>query len=517
MRRWTKILAVVVVLGATLCLSACVSSGVPTREDVSYALPEVQAAYHAPIGDAKLEYLQPAIFYLPRHDGNRLIAVTDTVTLSEGRLLAENIVRLLLEQSGSAIASPLGGDVKLSLYGANPVEVSGDVATVNLAASALQLDRKTLFLISRAITNTLTELDSIQYVNTLVMDKKLGLDLASTLPVGAMTRSMGEDIGALYEQQLSGRVQAGENAAGKHLTATATLYFPLSVINGIMAEARNITFFSMDPADMAVALLEEIAVGAAVVQGSPAMPLLADYLTEAPIFSQPADIGGSLITLRFSYLLDDMLNTLGVSRASCVAAMCYTLTTFLPNIAGIEVYIDGDRVEHAMLGGTNGILFDDGIMRRSDFAALLLDNCTLYFADEAGQKLVTVARPIPFYQTGNPRALLNALFKGPLAMDSVPNAKAVFPADSIKDSDIIGISLSGDMLLVNFSNTFLKAGQALTAQEDRLLAYALTNTLLHATKAKRISFFAGSSQIGGFTDEISWKGTFLYNVGIVAD
>ena len=512
-----KHLGLLIALCAALSLSSCVNSGVPVSDGRTYSLPDASLGLTAPIGDAMLEYTQPAVFYLPRHDGARLIAVTDLIPLSEGRLVAESIVRLLLEQPGSSIASPLGGDVKLSLYGANPVEVSGDVATVNLSASALQLDRKTLCLVSHAIANTLTEMGNIQYINMLVTDKSLALDLASTLPQGALTRSMGEDIGALYEQQLSRRVLSGEDAALKRLTATATLYFPLSAINGIMAEARNVTFDSMYPSDMVVALMQEISGGAAVVKGSPAMPLLTEYLLEAPEITQPADIGGNLITLRFSYLFDEMLQTVGISRASCMAALCYTLTTFLPNVAGIEVYIDSERVEHVMLSGTSGILFQDGIQRRADFAALLLDNATLYFADASGQKLKEVSRPIPFYQTSNPRALLNELFKGPSAEDSAADVTATIPAGMLKDSDIIGISLSGDTLLVNLSNSFLNAGVNISASEDRLLAYSLVDTLLHAVNARRVAFYAGGYQIAGFTDEISWKGWFLENVGIATN
>lgn len=517
MRGRKKHLALVFALCAALCLSSCVSSGVPVSDSRTYTLPDAPLDVSAPVGDAMLEYTQPAVFYLPRHDGDRLIAVTDIIPLSEGRLVAESIVRLLLEQPGSAIASPLGGEVKLSLFGANPVEVSGDVATVNLSASALQLDRKTLCVVSHAIANTLTEIKSIQYVNTLVADKSLALDLASTLPQGALTRSMGEDIGALYEQQISRRVLTGESAASKRLTATATLYFPLAAINGVMAEAHNVTFDSMEPADMAVTLMREISGGAASVKGSPAMPLLAEYLLEAPVISQPADIGGNLITLNFSYMFDDMLQALGISRASCMAALCYTLTTFLPNVAGIEVFIDSELVEHVMLSGTSGILFEDGIQRRADFAPLLLDNAALYFADASGQKLKKVSRPIPFYLTSNPRALLNELFKGPSAQDGDTDVLAAMPAGVLKDSDIIGISLSGDALLINLSDSFLQAGQGISAGEDRLLAYSMVNTLLHAASARRVAFFVGGSQIAGFTDEIAWKGWFLENVGIVAD
>ena len=517
MRGRKKARAILAVLCAALCLSSCVNAGIPVQEEQSYALPDAQSEFAAPIGDASLDYTAPVVFYLPRHDGNRLISVTNTIALSEGRLTAESVVRLLLEQSGSSIASPLGGDVKLTLYGANPVEVSGDVATVNLSASALQMDRRTLFLVGHAITNTLTELTPIQYVNTLVMDKKLALDLGATVPVGAMTRSMSEDISALYEQQMSRRVLAVENAADKRMTETVTLYFPLSAVNGVMAEARNVTFLSMEPADMVVALLEEISSGAAVVKGSPAMPLLAEYLTQAPVLSEPSSIGGTLITLRFSYLFDDMLRAVGVSRASILASICYTLTTFMPNVAGIEVYIDNERVEHVMLGSISGILFDGGIEQRADYAALLMDDCTLYFADAAEQKLVAVKRPIPFYQTSSPRALLNELFAGPSAADSVQDVRGMIPAGMLKDSDIIGISLDGDTLLINVSNTFLDVGQGITEDEDRLLVYSLVNTLLHAVNAKRVAFFAGGNPIEGFTDEIYWKGWFLKNSGIVAE
>ncbi len=517
MRKRNKSLIVIAALCTTLSLSSCVSTGVPVSGGQSYALPEAETIGTAPVGDAMLEYPQTAVFYLPRHDGARLIAVNSTITLSEGRLTAESMVRLLLEQPGGSATSPLGGDVKLSLYGANPVEISGDVATVNLSASALQLDRQGLFLVANAITNTLTEMGSIQYVNTLVMDKKLSLDLGSTLPVGALTRSMGEDIGALYEQQLSRRVLAVENAADKRLNSVVTLYFPLSAVNGIMAEARNVAFPSMEPSDMAVKLLEEIASGAAVVKGSPAMPMLPNYLTQAPAFSQPAGVSGSLVTLRFNAQLDDMLLAAGVSRASLMAAICYTFTTFLPNVGGLEAYVDDERIDHVMLGSTSGILFDDGVQRRADYAELLMDNCTLFFADAAGQKLVAVRRPIAFYQTANARALLNELFKGPLAADSVQDAQAIIPAGMLKDSDIIGISLDGDALLVNFSKTFLAAGDGITSEWDRLLAYSLVNTLLNAANAKRVAFFVGGSPMDGFTDEIYWKGWFLYNVGIVAD
>ena len=368
--------------------------------------------------------------------------------------------------------------MKLSLYGANPVEVSGDVATVNLAASALQLDRKTLFLVSHAITNTLTEMETIQYVNTLVGQKSLWR--WTWLPRCLQVRDDPQHgrghrraVRAAIVPPCAGR---RNRVKDKRLTATATLYFPLSHINGVMAEARNITFLQHGSGRIwRSRCCEEISAGAAVVQGSPAMPLLTEYLLDTPQISRPASIGGDLITLEFSYLFDEMLQAAGISRASCMAALCYTLTTFLPNVAGIEVYIDSELVEHVMLGSISGILFDGGIQKRADFAALLMDNCNpvLSRTVHGARSSLKSSRPIAFYRTTNPRALLSELFKGLSAEDSAQGVRALLPAGMLKDSDIIGISLDGDTLLVNFSNSFFTAGQGLTADEDRLLAYSL--------------------------------------------
>ena len=101
MSRRKRFLALPAVICVALCLSSCINAGIPVSDGKTYALPEVQAGFVAPIGDAMLEYTQPVVFYLPRHDGARLISVTDTIPLSEGRLTAESIVRLLLEQPGS--------------------------------------------------------------------------------------------------------------------------------------------------------------------------------------------------------------------------------------------------------------------------------------------------------------------------------------------------------------------------------------------------------------------------------
>ena len=499
----------------TLLLTACQGGGVPLRTETPVALPTAATGLVAPIGDAALEYTAPATLYLPQTDGTHLISVTADIPCSAARLEAESIVRALLQYPGEGLATSLGGEVKLALYGANPVEVSGNVATVNLAASALQLDRKSLYVCGQAIANTLCELKSIQYVNLLVMDKQIGLDLASTLPAGALSRSLSANVGAVYEQALSQRVKPGEDPEGRQFNATVALYFPLSALNGVMAEARNVSFSGQSPETMITQILRELSEGPVSVSGSPAIPLLAGLLLEPPVVEEPADGAGKTVTLRFDVSLWDMIQNLGVSRASLTASLCYTLATFIPNVTGIVVYVGNERVDHVMLGATEGLLFESGIERRSHFAPLLMDNATLYFANADATALVATQRPMPYYRRANPRALLLALFGGPSAADSVQGLSPALTTGILSDADILGLSISEHTLLVNLSANTEKLGSGVTGAGERLMAYAMVNTLLCFERARSVCFFENGNPMAGFTGEIDWSGYFYPNTGLV--
>jgi len=145
-----------------LLTSSCTSVGLPVTDGKpSVTLPPAEVSFVAPIGDAALEYTDTATLYLPNRDGISLTPVETELSFSLVRPAAESIIRALIAHAGNRDVSALGGSVRLSLYGANPVEISRNVATVNLSASALKLEREQLYIVCQAIANTLTELDEI--------------------------------------------------------------------------------------------------------------------------------------------------------------------------------------------------------------------------------------------------------------------------------------------------------------------------------------------------------------------
>lgn len=494
-----------------LLLTGCTAAPPQSETPPSVTLPPSAASYVAPIGDSALEYIGNATFYLPHKTGNRLTSVSQAVTFSAARPQPESIVRAMMSHPGNTVATSLGGTVQLSLYGANPVEVSLNVATVNLSASALQMNRGDLYLSMQAITNTLTELPGIDYVNFLVVDRAVGLDVANTLPMGALSHSLEDNILSIYEQKLSNRVTVADSPTDKPLSANATLYFPLAGTPGLIGEVRAVNFPNQNQPDMIALLLDELSQGPSRQEIlSPALPTLSNMLISAPYVTYSEALGGNVINLEFSGRLDRLLEDADVTRANSMASLCYTLSTFFPGTAGIAVTIGSAPVETLMLteSFTSSVLFTDRVMKRSDFAPLLYDLCTLYFTDADYSGLIAVKRPAPYYQKQNPRYLLLELAKGPKPYDSQTGLTATLPMDCLTDASILGLAKSERSLLVNFAPDFGTVPENLTGAEERMLVFSMVNTLCENSAIQSVGFFISGVQPETFSGEIYWPGLF---------
>ena len=164
-------------------------------------------------------------------------------------------------------------------------------------------------------------------------------------------------------------------------------------------------------------------------------------------------------------------------------------------------------------GAGEEILFERGVMMRSQFNRFLLSNCDLYFSSPSGTLTLT-RRPIPQHQAFNPRFLIGQLALGPGPTDSVTGLSPVLPA-SFRDADLIGISRQGDAQLVNLSQAFHTQVKTLSERDERLMVYALVNTLTSRRDVKRVVFFLDGRQDGTFAGNIDLAGEFLRNEGII--
>lgn len=499
---------------ALLCLALsinlCACTAQPSQtESPSVTLPPAEVSFVAPVGDAALEYTEDVTLLLPRHDGLRLVEEVVQISFSPVRPCAESVLRALLAFTGNEEARAVGGDVKLTLYGTSPVEVSRDVVTVNLGASALQLDRKDFYVACQSITNTLTQLNGIQHVNILVAGKAVGLDIANTLPMGSLTENPSHDLSAVYAQLLSRRPGDGETVYDKAFSADVTLYFPLASADGMVAENRTISFSNLYFPDMVVAILRQLAAGPENPSiDSPKLPLLSDLLTSTPTLAEETN-GGQILKLDFAHNLDDMLEAYGLTRRQSMASLCYTLCTFFPNLSGLHVTVGGAVVDPLLLTEDTGSSGDQGeTFLRASFEEMLYDYVTLYLANENQTALSSVQRPIPCYQSTSPRVLLKQLAMGPQPSDSVQGLTALMEEGAITDTTLLGLSLVDGTLLVNFSPAFAQIGEGLSESAERLLAYGLVNTLCVDRHVNSVCFFQSGIQFDGFGSPLYWRGVF---------
>ena len=497
-----------------LTLGGCTSGITALDHSADVTLPPTEVSWKAPTGDTSQEITQTVLLYVPDITGTRLIAQPDRVSYSASRHPAEATLRQLFTFAGNSAAARLTQEITLQLSPVNPVEISGDTATVNLGASALTLPHADLYVVCQAITNTLCQWGDIKYVNVLVSSAQPGLDVAASVPAGCFTQNLSDTIDTLsaYAQSLS------TSGADRRFTMAATLYFPTYSGKGILAETRVLNFMSRDKSLMIETLLDALSAGAQLLQGVPAVPALAGYLDASPEVSDVAVSGGQKAILRFRASFNDALIAAGIPRSVMLSALTYTITTFVPGISGVTVYI-GEELVTAIVpsgvyeGAGETITFEGGLMRRGQFSQFLLSQCTLYFADDAG-KLVAVERPVPYYQARSLRFLLNALWQGPQMYDSVSGLKGVTP-QGLSDADILGLAVQDGRALINLSQHFMNACEGYDEVQEKLLIYAIVNTLTELPSVQRTALFIAGTQPETLCGKLYLPGEFMRNTMLV--
>lgn len=502
-----RLKCILCLLCACVLLSGCAAQNPSAAPNVT--LPPVVSKRVPPQNDVNQAYTQTALLYLPSLDGTRLLSVPETLTLSASHASAEALCRALLSHPGTDLAAPLGGEVALSLASTDAVEISGGVATVSLSASALRLSHEALFTVGQALANTLCQFGEISHVNVLIAGVQPGLDIAATLPAGCFQSNTQEDLSTLWA-----RASAPKTAARRAISAA--LYYPAAAGKGILCEARTLSFSEISPSAIALTLLEALSAGAEYLPRLPQYPNLAALLSGDPVLEETG--GMRRLSLAFDEALNAQLLEAGITRSVMVASLAYTLTTFLPGLDGISISIGSERItaltpSATYTGAGETIYFNDGLIRRRDFVSFLLDECTLYFATREGL-LQKVSRPIPFYEARNARALVNQLILGPQNVDSVSSLYPVLP-QALRDADLLGVSLDGDTLVLNFSSQLTALCEGMDETQERLLIYSLVNTLTELRNVKKVSLYIMGRQPDTLAGALFLPGDFWPNLNIL--
>jgi len=495
-------------------LSSCSRQTAWENDAGEWKLPEARAEYDAPDGDRISGEEGLWTLYLPGKNGLNLVA--QHVTARTDLLLSERleaVVTELLNFPSNSYVDALGGDIQLSLAGENAIEYSSGVVTVNLASSALGLSYRAFYIVSLALASTLCELDEVRCVNVLAAGQSVGLDTTGGLPMGSLVAHPGENLPVLWEQMEAKKTPLGNNAEETPLTSYLTLYYPLEDGDGVICENRTLTFEGQSATQLTLEILENLSHGAMYVTGVAQMPDLVDMMIHEPLASDLAD-GGKMITLSFREGAETEWMEQGVDPACLIAAICDSLTTFIPGLTGVAIRV-GDKPLTALNSEYFGeIATQGGLLRRSQFSAFLMGRAAVYF--QRNGMLVPCEKNVDRLLADSPREQLTALIDGPGAADLAAGMESTLP-EALGADDILAIALEGDTLLVNLSESFRAEIQSWGREKETLLCYSMVNTLCEGCGVKKVCFFFEGEQVDSIAGEICWSGTFDYNTGLCED
>ena len=505
-----KVFCLLLAIGCVFFLTGCAGRG--TEEDKSPVptLKPAEARYTAPDGDGIAATGREYRMYLPGRDNLRLVSRNVYLEAANLNDTAEMLVRSLIAFEGDGEAKRFGSSKTTDLYGAHPIEISGGVCTVNLTSSMLQLSLSDYYKNCLALATTLCEIDGINSVNVLIADQSVALDISGNLPMGTLIAHQGENIAVLWEQIEAKRTPLGENGSKTPLNSLATLYYPLPDKRGVGCTIRMVNFDGQTPEQLASGLIGAVSDVRRSMTGGQNFPDLKGLLIHDPVTSELGD-GSRLLTLSLREDTETLLAEGKTDLACFAAAMTYTMTTFIPGVAAVCIRIGDKPITELKTSRFNAVTALGGLVTRTAVEPFLMSSVTVYF--ERNGILCECERPVARRSADSLRAQMCALMEGPDATELDDGITATLP-DSVREDDILGISIEGDTLLVNLSESFRAEIQEQGSEAETLICYSMVNTLCKNTGMKRVRFFFEGEQVETVAGTIYWAGEFMYNIGL---
>jgi len=492
--------AIAAVLALMLLLSGFARAQNADPEN-AIVLPEPEAVPAEPIiGDYAEPIVREVTLYYPADDGATLTTLTRAISAERGDQLIEAVLRELLEASYRR--SPIR-NWSPDLYLIDAEFACGTV-TVNLSLdAAVRQSDFSYLLLCRSIAETLLHMEGIHAVNILTADRS---EMLCSLPAGVFTASS-ENPNADYLQLQSESERFHEGVTAVH--RNALLYFPARSGSYLLPEVRSLSLSAGE--DIVIALLKTLPGGSAQPDCcSSAVPANLPLTHSVPVI-RTDDSGRRVIELDLTSTLINYLALVGSEPWQLYASITLSACSFVPEIDGLCLYVDGNPVSECLIG-KEVLHFADGLLRRQDFEHLIGSCAPLYFANDAGG-LTRQSGAISRSGANSARRILAGMIAAEPPAEG--GLRPVFP-EGILPSDILGVSVENGVAKVNLSAGFYAACQVLDAEAERLLIYAMVNALCELDQVGSVRFFVEGSAVESLSRDIYLKSALMPNPGIVS-
>lgn len=416
----------------------------------------------------------------PNKDLNDLTRVTLELSRNGNISLAQSTILSLLGGKG-AQGYYVPFNQKANLINA---EVSRNLISLNILGDFKGLNDKEYFSSIISLTNTLTELEGIDYVKLSINDKDF-------VPTGIFTNPLTHQSEDLYLLFLQHQDYLKSNTGQKpQTTPTYLLYFTDLSGKLLLAEVRH-SYQNSD--NLALELFNELKNGPSassemkssipkgvVIQGEPQIHMDGD----SKILSMSLEAPKHVIDSKARYIM--------------AASIVTTIQSQMPYIDGVRIMINSQPA------------FENSIMTASDFNGKLGNIVTLYFPNKGFTHLIPVSRAMSQENYKLPMARLKELMKGVKENES---AVSIFP-EGVTENDLKSVHITGDVLYVNFTQHFYNSCNY-ERSEETMLVYTIVNTLTEFNNIRKVQILIEGQVISTLSGHIACDQPLLPNPGIV--
>lgn len=486
-------------LALILCLSSCSGVTQSSSELKNVVLPEpsLEPSYLI-LGDSSTIDTREVTLHYASENNVSLTTVTRAINVDRDESLIYNTITELLSTEHGSIHRTV--EAKLAGF-----EYGSGVASVNLSVEAgVNRSDQDYLTLCASIANTLLGIEGVHAVNILTGNRS---DSIARLPSGVFTAQL-DNLPAAYAQAQSEEQRLlDEQSSG--IERSVLLYFPAQGGKYLLPEVRTLTFYDENYASEVIrALIEgpkELGCCFSAIPGN--LELLA---SDPRIVA--TESGERVIELSFTSTLANYLAFAGVEPWQLYGGIVLSLCSFVPEIDGIRVSIEGKYVYDCALHG-NSLQFENGLMRRRDFTSAIGSSARLYFATEDGL-LTTAECPMSPSASNSAMGLLTELLSPSCIYPT--GTKSVFP-QGISQEDILGVTVENRIATVNLSANFYARCQGLNSQEERLLIYAIVNTLSELEHIGAVYFLVEGEQLDSLAQNIYLKSALMPDPGLIRE
>ena len=486
---------------ALILLSGCDKDSEKTPAQ-KVSLPEPAAETDRMLlGEHQTESWHDVTLYYAAGDGVSLAPDFRMLRLGESETLAECVLReLLTTPGGSDQISVAPGDTKL-----RGLELSGGIATVHLSLEARSVQsEQELYMMYAAISATLLQIDGITSVNVLIDGQSESIFL---LPTGLIRDPYGTSAGTIAQLQTeSARFLSGDRSERGTITRDVVLYFPTVSRQHLVPELRTISF---SDENYAYALIEALKAGPENSESCIApMPKNLEILSAMPSVSV-SETGMRILDLQFNSMLSSYLPLAGLTHSQFAASVTLTMCSFIPELDGVRITIDGEPLSEIQFSGAAASL-KDGLHTRAAYSDHIGAPAEIYLAGETGG-LYRQDCVLTQASASSPRQMLEYLFSYASAEDQRASA---LPA-GISSLDVLGVLVEDGVAYVNLSGNFYRQCQMMDETQERNAVYAIVNTLCSLDTINGVHFLIEGSAADLMVGSIYLRSMLMFNPGLV--